>query len=146
MKSRDFLRRLDDARIVEAIDAAERGTTGEIRVFISHRALGSDDVLARAAARFEKLGMRSTRRRNAVLLYFMPRAQRFAVIGDDGIHAKCGTEFWNDVIAKLVDPMRRGEYTEGIVACVRRIGEVLAQHFPPEPGDRDELPDDVLHD
>ena len=40
MKPHDFLQRLDEARIVEAIQSAERKTSGEVRVFVTSRELG----------------------------------------------------------------------------------------------------------
>ena len=76
MNSREFLAQLDEARIVAAIAQAEKGTSGEIRVFVSEREV--DDVVERAERRFEKLGMTRTALRNGVLLYCAPRSQKFA--------------------------------------------------------------------
>src|SRR6478609_9167300 len=101
MEPSDFLQKLDDNRVAEAIEEAESMTSGEIRVFVTERDLGQDDVLSRAKARFEKLGMTKTRERNAVLLYFAPLAQKFAIIGDQGIHEKCGQPFWDEVAAEM---------------------------------------------
>ena len=36
-----------------------------------------------------------------------------------------------------------GDFTEGVVKGIERVGEVLARHFPPKAGDRDELPDTI---
>ena len=30
----------------------------------------------------------------AILIFVAPRAQKFAVIGDSGIHERCGDQFW----------------------------------------------------
>ena len=60
MKAREFLAQLDDSKIVAEIARAEKGTSGEIRVFVSRREV--DDVVARAQWRFEKLGMTRTAR------------------------------------------------------------------------------------
>jgi uncharacterized membrane protein len=146
MKPRDFLNQLDDARVVEAIMAAERRTSGEIRVFVSGRKLGSDEVVARAAARFEKLGMMATRERNGVLLYFVPRERKYAVIGDRGIHEKCGPDFWREIATGLHVRLVRGEFTEGVVEAIERAGEALARYFPSRGDDRDELPNEISRD
>ena len=41
---------------------------------------------------------------------------------------------------------RRGAFTEGILHCVSKIGDLLAEHFPREAGDVDQLPDEVTED
>lgn len=146
MKPEHFLQQLNDARVGEAIDAAEKRTSGEIRVFVSSRDLGDADVITRAAARFEKLGMTATLERNGVLLYFVPRAQKFAVIGDRAIHEKCGQTFWNEVTAAVSERLRKDEFTDAIIAGVERVGEVLARHFPRRPDDQNELRNEVERD
>ena len=146
MKPHDFLQKLDDAEVVRAIQAAERKTSGEIRVFVTNGDLGADRVVDRAAVRFEKLGMTSTRDRNAVLLYFVPRARQFAIVGDKGIHEKCGETFWSEVASGIREKLREGRFTEAVVDGIEKAGEVLASHFPRRPDDRNELPNEVERD
>ncbi len=146
MKPHDFLQKLDDAQVVRAIQAAERKTSGEIRVFVTDRDLGAERVVDRAAARLEKLGMTATRDRNAVLLYFVPRAHQFAIVGDKGIHEKCGETFWNEVASGIREKLREGRFTEAVVDAIGKAGEVLASHFPRRPDDRNELPNQVERD
>ncbi|MFZ0711835.1 MAG: TPM domain-containing protein [Terrimicrobiaceae bacterium] len=146
MKPHDFLQKLDDAEVVKAIKAAERKTSGEIRVFVTSRDLGADKVVDRATARFEKLGMTATRERNGVLLYFVPRAHQFAIVGDKGIHEKCGEAFWGDVASGIGAKLKEGRFTEAVVRAIEKTGEALARHFPRRPDDRNELPDAVGQD
>jgi uncharacterized membrane protein len=146
MKPTDFCQQLDDVRVIAAIVAAERRTSGEIRVFVSRRALGGDDILQRAQARFEKLGMTATAARNGVLLYFLPRDRKFAILGDRGIHEKCGAAFWNSIAARLRERLARGEFTDGVVEAISTAGEALAAHFPCGPEDANELPDRIERD
>ena len=143
MKLEEFLSRLDESRIVAAIRAAERRTTGEIRVFITTREAA--DPLDRARRRFEKLGMTATRERNAVLLYFAPRSRKFAVVGDRGIHEKCGAAFWAEAVAEIGAQLRAEQFTDAIVLGVEKVGALLAEHFPGS-GGANELPDHVQHD
>ena len=146
MKPKEFLAKLDDAQVVAAIAAAERETSGEIRVFVSRRTLGGDDVQRRAEARFVKLGMAATAARNGVLFYFVPRDRRFAIVGDRGIHEKCGDGFWTTTAAALHERLARGEFTEGVVEAIARAGAALAEHFPRGADDRNELRDEVERD
>jgi uncharacterized membrane protein len=144
MKTSAFIDNLDHDRIAAAIVAAERATSGQIRVFVSHKA--HEDALAAAHARFAKLGMEKTAARNAVLVYFSPRARKYAVVGDQGIHEKSdGDAFWKTVVDATMTPLlREGRYTDAIVAGIEAIGRELTAHFPIEPGThRDELPDTI---
>lgn len=146
MKHRDFIHKLDDEQVVAAIAEAERKTSGEIRVFVSRRALGNDVVMDRAARQFQELGMTRTQDRNGVLLYFVPHEQQFAVVGDEGIHARCGQDFWEHVAAEIRRELANDHFTEALVGAVREVGEALARHFPAREQDRDELSNDVAGD
>lgn len=146
MKSKEFLNQLDDQAVTEAIRAAENRTSGEIRVFVTSRPLGKSDVMTVAARQFEKLRMTATAEQNGVLLFFAPRDQKFAILGDRGIDEKCGTEFWNEIARDLHRDLAAGEFTAAVVASILRIGDSLATHFPRHREDRDELPDRVERD
>jgi uncharacterized membrane protein len=136
-----FFSKLDNDRIVAAIADAERRSSGEIRVHVTGRK--PEDLEARARRRFELLGMTKTADRNGVLLYIAPAARRFQILGDSGIHEKAGPDFWREVAAGMEESFRRGEFTEGIVRGVEKVGEILARHFPRGTADRDELPDAI---
>ena len=144
MKTQEFISRLDEAKIVAAIAAAERRTSGETRVFISNRAKG--DALLCAKARFEKLGMTRTRDRNGVLLYFAPRSRTFAICGDSGIHEKCGVAFWEEVVAEVRQHLIADRFTEAIAHAIQKVGDLLAQHFPRRGDDRNELSNEIARD
>jgi uncharacterized membrane protein len=144
MKSKEFISKLDEQKIVAAIGEAEKKTSGEIRVYISskHR----NEPLAAAQKRFEKLGMTKTRERNGVLIFIAPLSRKFAIVGDSGIHQKCGAGFWNEITEQMGSSFKEGRFSEAIVHAVGKVGAVLATYFPIGPDDRNELPDDILRD
>ena len=147
MKPKQFIQALDHPRIATAITAAERSSSGQIRVFVSHRAV--DDALSAARERFAKLGMEKTAARNAVLVFFAPEAQKYAVVGDQGIHARCGGDgFWQELVGSTMRPLlKAGRYTDAVTTAVEAVGRTLAEHFPPGPGAPiNELPDAVEED
>jgi len=39
--------------------------------------------------------------------------------------------------------LQSGHLTEAIEQAIKRVGEVLAAHFPRQPGDGNELPDEL---
>ena len=142
MTRRQLLDRIDSARIVEAISQAERRTSGEIAVSVAPLFWGNVEKAARKA--FDRMGMTKTGLRNGVLFFVVPSRRRFTVLGDSGIHARVGQDFWNSVAAHLSQHFRAGEFTEGLVQGIAEVGEQLAAHFPYEAkGDINELSNEV---
>ena len=132
---------IDDARVTNAIAAAETRTSGEIRVLLSREK--APDPLAAAQAHFERLGMTKTAARNGVLIYLSPSSRTFAIIGDTAIHEKCGDAFWRLLAAAMEARFKQGEFTEGLVEGIEHAGKLLAENFPRAPDDRNELPDRI---
>lgn len=141
--SRGSLRKcVDEARVEEAIRQAEGVTSGEIRVSVARFFWG--DVEKAASKVFHRLGMEQTADRNSVLIFLVPSRKRFAILGDTGIHAKVGQDFWNDASACLSSRFHKGAYTEGLVEVIQMVGDRLATHFPSAGAkDRNELSDGV---
>jgi len=130
---------------VEAIREAESKTSGQIRVFIQ-RGKSDVDPLIAAQKKFHRLGMHKTPERNAILIFVAPRAHKFAVLGDRGIHEKCGEDYWQRIVDLMRDHFRSERFTDAIVDAVGDIGEVLARHFPKTFDDANELPDQIVED
>jgi uncharacterized membrane protein len=141
MRTKEFLSKLEHDRIVRAIREAEEKTSAEIRVYIQRGKLNGD-ALAPAQKRFRKLGMHKTRERNAVLIFVAPRAHKFAVIGDQAIHEKCGDELWRTIVDKMTDHFRNERFTDALVDAIKEIGDVLAAYFA-SPDQGNPLPDNV---
>src|SRR5438445_10949305 len=123
-----FLSKLDSDRIVGAIADAEKRSSGEIRVHVTHRK--PENLEQRAARRFERLGMTRTAHRNGVLIYIAPKLRRFRILGDTGVHEQCGDEFLRQTASEMEEQFRRGEFNEGVVKGIEKAGELLAAHFP----------------
>lgn len=141
MKQKEFLASLDQPRIVEAIQHAEKETSGEIRVHVQPKA--GDDIRNVAERTFERLGMTKTALRNGVLLFIASEEQRFVILGDKGIDEKVPAGFWDDIAAKLTIRFKAGEFTDGIVDAIRSAGTHLSKFFPHKAGDVDELSDQI---
>lgn len=131
----------EKAKIVSAIREAERKASGEIRVYLERKA--RQDLMGRAKEVFEKLGMTRTQRRNGILIYFSLADHRFAILGDQGIHEKVGDGFWKEVVRTIESRFSSGDFAEGLAAGIRQVGEKLKRYFPCEPGDINELPDEI---
>jgi len=144
MKHRHFIKQLREDEVLAALREAEGKTSGQIRIFVSHKK--TDDAVSAAQKQFDRLGMARTRNRNAVLLFVAPEAHKFAVIGDTAVHEQCGDAFWQVLASELSGHFAKGEFTEGVVHGIRRAGGILATHFPVEADGENELPDEIAHD
>lgn len=142
MQQKEFLERLDQKRIVDAIANAEQQTSGEVRVHVQPKATGGElrDVAERT---FERLGMTKTALRNGVLLFIASEENRFVILGDRGINDKVPAGFWDDIAAKLTIRFRNGEFTDGIVDAVTAAGAQLREYFPRADDDVDELSNEI---
>ena len=141
MKQKEFLEKLDQDRIVKAIQGAEERTSGEIRIHVQPKS--GSDIRQFAERTFERLGMTKTALRNGVLLFIASEENRFAILGDRGIDQKVPAGFWDEIAAKLTIRFKNGEFTDGIVEAIDAAGEHLKQYFPRASDDVNELPDQI---
>ena len=138
---RALLKLIDAERVKAAISDAERLSSGEIRVSISRFFFGDPERAARRT--FARLGMTRTQRRNGVLIFVVPSRRKVVVLGDAGIHDRVGQGFWVELAALITAGFKAGDYTTGLLAGVEAAGRALAEHFPPEARNPDELPNEV---
>jgi uncharacterized membrane protein len=139
---RALLERIDVPALEAAIARAERSTSGEIRVSIAPWFWGS---VRRAAERaFERLGVAATRERNGALIFVVPARRRVVVLGDVGLHARVGQEYWDDVAREVGEAFRQQRYSDGLLRAIEILGERLARHFPSDPNDNPNELSDAL--
>jgi uncharacterized membrane protein len=142
MHKRGMVRKIDTARVKSAIEEAERLTSGEIRVSVSRFFWGRLEPVAWRA--FHRLGVSGTKDRNGILFFIVPARRKFVILGDEGIHARVGQEFWEALAAAVSRDFKNGDFTAGLVRGIEEVGRRLVAHFPYDPAtDRNELPDDV---
>lgn len=143
-KTSDFFTGKEKQQIIDAIQAAEHRTSGEVRVFVERRCRFVDP-LDRAAELFWGLKMDQTQHRNGVLIYLAYKDQQYSVFADTGIHAKVAEAFWHQKVLSMNQYFRKGQYADAIVEATRAIGDALYEHFPYDrAADKNELPDDIV--
>jgi uncharacterized membrane protein len=136
-----FLDADEEERVLAAIRAFENRTSGELRVHLEPHVDGP--ILDAARRTFEELGMTETADRNGVLFFVAVRDRKFAVLGDAGINQRVSEGFWQEVVAAVREEFARGRFAEGLVRGVDIAGHALAEFFPVQPDDVNELPDGI---
>ncbi|NCT93445.1 MAG: TPM domain-containing protein [Chitinophagaceae bacterium] len=143
-KPESYFSEAEKQQIVQAIQEAERRTSGEVRIFIENRCRFVDPI-HRAQELFFGLKMQETQQRNAVLVYIAMKDRQLAVFGDEGIHQRVGSAFWTAEVKNMLREFNQQRYAAGLVTIIQDIGEALTTHFPYDAKtDKNELPDDIV--
>ena len=86
---------------------------------------------------------------NTIILVFLP-IFIFTILAEALVmRARHGEYSWtNTGVSTLVavGHLITQAATHGIIFGIKKAGTLLSQHFPRQPDDRNELPDDVAHD
>lgn len=141
MKAKDYFTPEEQKRITDAVEQAEKNTSGEIRVHVENEC--RIDVLDRAVQIFAMLKMHKTKLRNGVLIYLSLKDHEFAILGDAGINAKVPEDFWDSTKQAMLKEFQENRLTEGIIKGITMAGEKLKEHFPYKQDDVDELTNDI---
>lgn len=131
----------EKAKITAAIEAAEKSTSGEIRVHVDLSC--SKDPVERAVECFDKMGMSATELRNGVLVYIAIKERSFAIIGDQGINEKVPAGFWDSTRDLMLSHFKNNQLVDGLCAGIQHAGEQLKTHFPLADDDSNELSNDI---
>jgi uncharacterized membrane protein len=122
-------------RIEQAIDAAERGHSGEIRFAVESSLPWSylkRDAPARERALmvFAKLRVWDTENNNGVLIYVELADHSIEIVADRGIARHVASAEWQQLAAQMRDRFRNGEFEGGVTDAVKQVAQRLRTHFP----------------
>ena len=127
--------------IQQAIARAELDTSGEIRVHIDKKCKA--DPVERAIELFHRLDMHKTTQKNGVLIYVAMADRKLAIVGDTGINEVVPDHFWDDERDLMISYFKNGQFTEGLVEGIKKVGEQLKEFFPYIENDENELSNEV---
>ena len=141
-KIEEFLSEQDETEVVEAIQQAEKKTSGEIRVHIEKTSKG--DIWDRAMEVFHLLKMDNTKEDNGVLIYVAIEDRSFVIYGDKGINEVVPKDFWESTKDAIAAQFKKGNFKQGLIDGISRAGQELQAHFPwDEDSDENQLSDKI---
>lgn len=97
-----------------------------------------------AQEQFFVQGLRLTEERTGVLLFVSVAEHYVEIIADQGIDGVVPDGTWDQVVADFIAEVKAGRIADGFEAAVNACGTLLAQHFPAQGPDRNELPDRLI--
>ncbi len=130
--------------IEAAIRASETRHSGEIR-FAIENSLAPGRVWRgvrgreRAIEVFSDLRVWDTEHNSGVLVYLLLADHDIEIVADRGIAARVEAGTWEQVAQTMEAAFRNGQFEQGALAGIARIGDLLAAHFPPAGHNPDEL-------
>jgi len=113
------------------------------RAFVSE-ARATEVAEEQAVQEFHRLGLHRTQDATGVLLFVSLLERRVIVLGDRGIHERVGDAHWTATTQAVLDGIARGSLRDGLLAGIVRCADVLAEHFPAQRDDVNELEDRVV--
>jgi uncharacterized membrane protein len=140
-KVEDFLSKKEEQEIVDAIQIAEKNTSGEIRIHIEKST--STDSFTRAVEVFHLLEMDKTKDSNGVLIYVAVKDKHFVIYGDKGINEKVAPDFWDTTKDVIQSHFKNGNFKQGLIDGILKAGEQLKHHFPYQDDDTNELSNEI---
>lgn len=83
-----------------------------------------------------------TRDRSGILIFMSFLERTVIVLGDSGVNRKVRQHEWDNVVQTIVDGMKSGNQTEGLIQAISQCGELLRRRgVKRRARDKDELSD-----
>lgn len=143
---------LDDdelLRISNKIKEAEKTTAGEICVSIKeHRSFlqKRKKLKSLAEEEFFKQGIDKTRDKTGILIFILLESRQFYILADSGINSKVPQQKWDSIKDNMASMFIKGQFCNGIIQGIEKVGEILSMNFPIKPDDTNEISDRVRID
>jgi len=97
-----------------------------------------------ALRQFMAHGLHLTEERTGVLLFACAADHQVEVLADAGIHAKVDPDVWGEAVRALTAGLAARQPVEGFERAIAICGGVLAEHFPPQAKNANELADRLV--
>lgn len=101
-------------------------------------------VRRRAEHAFFEKGLHRTRDASGVLFFLSCFERKVWVLADYGIYVKIKPETLQAHADNVVQGIKNGVQAQALCTEIALVGDVLAQHFPIQSDDTNELPDEVI--
>lgn len=111
--------------------------------FLVPKAILARNVHRESLAQFSALGLHATKMHTGILVLLSIFERRVEIVADRGIHSKVGSDYWKAQSDLISSGFKEKSPASGLLSSLDQMGSQLAEHFPPDPNDTDELPNKV---
>ena len=116
----------------------------ELRIYFVPKRIAYQRASTEAVRQFLAHGVHATSGGTGILIYVSLAEHYAEVVADSGITEKVDQSQWDGMVADLVANAGRGRVAEGFLVAIDRAAGLLALHFPPIPGQENEVDDRLI--
>jgi len=84
-----------------------------------------------------------TKGSTGILFFIIFNVKGFSILADKVMNEKVDQSVWDDIAKSIGDNFKQKEYYNGLVNGIEQAGKILATHFPIQPGDVNELSNEI---
>jgi len=106
----------------------------------------TEAVHIRSLAAFTAHGLHYTQGHTGILILASLFERCVVVLADRGINDKVKPGTWDEIVAIITAGLKSNDGAAAFCAAIERCGNILAEHFPRAPDDRNELKDDLIRE
>ena len=115
-----------------------------VRMSLVPKSTANANAQRRASEQFLAQNLHTTAGRTGVLIFVSVAEQHVAIIADSGIDARVAKGTWQSIVDDFTRDIGAGRAADGFARAIERIGSHLAEHFPPNKSEPNELPDHLI--
>jgi len=100
-------------------------------------------VQERATKYFMESGVYNTKDRTGILIFISIMEHRVELLADSGINQKIPKEKWQSIVDNIITGIKKKKITDHLIESIDECGNLLAEHFPIQADDKNELADAI---
>ena len=128
------------------ISEIEKITSGELVITIKEKRGWLEkhkSVRVLAEKEFAEAKIAKTKSATGILIFILFNAKEFCILGDKSINEKVKQPVWDEIANNISLHFKQENFCTGILDGIDKTGKILAAHFPIQPGDVNELSNEV---
>ncbi len=97
-----------------------------------------------ARLHYASIGLKQPHIKSALLIFCSAAERTVEILADDAIGEKLPTSVWQPIVETFKADFARGRVADAFVFASDACAAILSPLFPPEPGQVNEIPDDLV--
>jgi uncharacterized membrane protein len=141
-----YLSKEDLKSISAKISEIEKTTSGELVITIKEKRgwlEKTKSVRVLAEKEFVSAKIAKTKAATGILIFMIFNAKEFCILADKKINELVDQSVWDEISNSMSLDFKQGNFCKGILNGVEQAGKILSTHFPIQPGDVNELSNEV---
>ena len=138
----------EELRLISAkISEIEKTTSGELVITIKEKRGWLEKTKSvRTLAEKEFIGAKigKTKGSTGILIFMLFNAKEFCILADKKINQLVEQSVWDEISNSMSFNFKQENFYKGILNAVEQAGKILSTHFPIQPGDVNELSNEVI--